>query len=141
MTSIQEFSKKLEVEVSDHERSILIVDIMNAMGFSKNQREIQRNSIHLLNVLMGIFINTDKLTITLTGSTSEGMCGGCYGNQSPHDVDNLLTCRHIKQYTPRTNIANNLSLLPLDGNEEYTESVFVEKMNTFQDMSNYRWRK
>ena len=131
MTSIQEFSKKLEVEASNHERSILLVDIMNAMGFSKNEQGIQRNSAHLLNVHINIFIRTDKFTITLTGSTSEGMCSGFYGYQSPHCSDYLLTGRHIKIYTPRTNITNNLPLLPLEGNEEYNAYFFVEEDNNF----------
>ena len=71
MTAIQEFSKKLEVASSDNERSILLVDIMNAMGFSKREREIHRDGIHLLNVLVNIIPSTDKSMITLTGSNLE----------------------------------------------------------------------
>ena len=71
------------------------------------------------------------MTITLTGSTAEGICSGFYGYQSPHDSDYLLTGRHIKLYTPRTNIANNLPLLPLEGNEEYNASFFVEEDDNF----------
>jgi len=78
MAALQDFLEKLfcEGETSDHERSILLVDIMNAIGFSKSEREIHRHDVHLKQELVNIFHPNDKLTITITGSTSEGMCGG-----------------------------------------------------------------
>ena len=78
MTGLQEFRQNLFFgeETSDHERSILLVDIMNAIGFSKSEREIHRHDVHLKQELVNIFHPNDKLTITITGSTSEGMCGG-----------------------------------------------------------------
>ena len=127
MTAIQEFSNKLEVEATDHERSILLVDIMNVLGFSKNEREINRHGVHLLNVLMNIFVCSDTFTITLTGSSSEGMCGGLYSNQSHHDTDCLITGRYVKLYTPRTNNVNNPTPLLLDDNAEYVASFFAEE--------------
>ena len=131
MTSIQEFSKMLEVEASDHERSILLVDIMNAMGFSKNERQIHRHNAQLQNVLINIFPRIGKSTITLTGSTSEGLCSRFYVYQNPRDSDFLLTDRRIKLYTPRTSNTNNPPLLLLDANEEYDASFFVEEDDNF----------
>ena len=57
MAALQDFLEKLfcEGETSDHERSILLVDIMNAIGFSKREREIHRHRVHLHNVLVNIF--------------------------------------------------------------------------------------
>ena len=118
-------------ETSDHERSILLVDIMNALGFSKIEREIRRYDIHLNNTLVNIFRTTDKFQITITGSTSECICGGIYSNQSHHDYDLLLTLRNIKLYTPRTNNINNHSLLPLHDNEDYDACCFVEEDDNF----------
>jgi hypothetical protein len=93
MTGLQEFREQLFFgeETSDHERSILLVDIMNALGFSKSEREIRRYDIHLNNTLVNMFRTTDKFQITITGSTSESICGGIYSNQSHHDYDMLLT--------------------------------------------------
>ena len=118
MTGLQEFRENLFFgeETSDHERSILQVDIMNALGFSKSEREIRRYDIHLNNTLVNIFRTTDKFQITITGSTSESICGGIYSNQSHHDYDMLLTLRNIKLYTPRTNNINNHPLLTLHDN-------------------------
>jgi hypothetical protein len=49
MTALQELCEKqfLEEETSDQQRSILLVDIMNAIGFSKSEREIHRHDVHL----------------------------------------------------------------------------------------------
>ena len=80
MTELQKFHEKLlcEEETSDHQRSILLVDIINAFGFFKCEREIHRHHFNLLNALMNSHQTTDKSTITVTGSQSEGMCGGIY---------------------------------------------------------------
>jgi hypothetical protein len=50
MTGLQEIRDNLLFgeETSDHERSILLVEIMNAIGFSKNEREIHIHDMHLL---------------------------------------------------------------------------------------------
>ena len=106
MTAQQKFSKKLEEETSDHERSILLVDIMNAIGFSKGERQIQRHGVHLMNVLIDIF-RTVEHTVAHTGSTAEGLHGGIYGNKDYHDSDILWTVGDIKLYTPRTNTMNH----------------------------------
>jgi hypothetical protein len=47
--ALWELSGKLSYEAgsSNHQGSILLVDIMNALGFSKNEREINRHHIHL----------------------------------------------------------------------------------------------
>ena len=141
MTDLQEFSKTLFFEegTSDHEQSIILVEAMNAIGFSKCEREIHRNYVHINNELLDIFKTTDKTT--LTGSTSDGMCGGIYGNACQYDHDVLITARDIKLYTPRTNNINNPPPLQLHDNEDYDASFLSKKMTTFQDMSNYHWQK
>ena len=63
---------------------------MNVLGFSKSEREICRYDIHLNNTLVNIFRTTDKFQITITGSTSEGICGGIHSNQSHDDYEMLL---------------------------------------------------
>jgi hypothetical protein len=133
MTALQEFCEKLffEEETSDQQRSILLVDIMNAMGFSKAEREIQRYCTHLRNVLMNFFPITDIGTLTITGSTSDGLCGGINNNQSHHDYDFVFTARKIKLYTPRTNKINIPPLLLLHDNEDYDASFFVEEDDNF----------
>jgi hypothetical protein len=131
MTAMQEYSKKLEVEASDHERSILLVDIMNAIGFSKNEREIHIYTTHLRNRLKTNWRTTDNCEILITGSTSEGMCGGMYNTKRKHDCDLLYTARHIKLYTPRTNNTDNPPPLLLHGNEDYHASFFVEEDDNF----------
>ena len=78
---------------------------------------------------MNIFQTSDKNTITLTGSTSEGLCGGLYNNKSHHYYDFLFTHGNIKLYTPRTKNINNAPLLLLHDNEEYDASFFVEDDN------------
>jgi hypothetical protein len=60
------------METSDQQRSILLVDIMNAIGFSKIEREIHRYGTHLWNVLVHIFRPTDKGTVSITGSSADG---------------------------------------------------------------------
>jgi hypothetical protein len=98
MTALQELREILfcEEEISDQERSIRLVDLMNAIGFSKSQREIHIHDIYLQNVIANIIQTTDRCMLSMTGSTSEGMCG----NQDHHDSDFLLTARHFKLYTP-----------------------------------------
>ena len=78
---------------------------------------------------MNIFQTSDKNTITLTGSTSEGLCGGLYNNKSHHNYDFLFTHSNIKSYTPRTRNINNPPLLLLHDNEDYDASFFVEDDN------------
>ena len=48
----------------------------------------------------------------MTGSTSEGMCGGIYNNKTYNDYDFLFTVSNIKLYTPCTNNISNPPLLP-----------------------------
>ena len=103
---------------------------MNVIGFSKSEREIHRHNIHLQRILWHIFQTTDKLTITLTGSKSEDICGSVYFNHGHHDFDFLLTNRNIKLYTPRTNNINP-PLLLLHDNKEYDASCFVEEDDKF----------
>ena len=133
MTVLQEFRENLLFgkEPSDHERSILLVDIMNAMGFSKNEREIHIHDVHLQNALSTILRPADQLAVAMTGSASEGMYGGIYGKQSNHDSDFLLTCQNIKLYTPRTSNINNHPLLPLHDSEDYDVCYFVEEDENF----------
>ena len=122
-----------EEKTTDQQRSIRLVEIMNAMGFSKCERQIQRHFAHLRTALNNIFENTDTCTSAIAGSTSEGMCGGIYSDKSHHDYDFLLTYSHIKLYTPRTNSINNPPLfpLPLHDNEDCDASCFVEEDDNF----------
>jgi hypothetical protein len=133
MMTLQEFCEKLffEEETSDHERSILLVDIMNAIGFSKSEREICIHWIHHHNVLNNIFRTIDNGESRLTGSAADGMFGHVSDNGSNYDFDFVTTSRHIKLYTPRTNNINNPPLLQLDDNEEYDVSCFVEEDDNF----------
>lgn len=127
MVALEEFSGKLffKERSSNHQRSTLLVDIMNATGFSKSEREIHIHSVHLRNAIVNIFQTSDKSTITLTGSTSEGLCGGLYNNKSHHDYDFLFTHSNIKLYTPRKKNINNPPLLLLHDNEYYDASFFL----------------
>jgi hypothetical protein len=104
---------------------------MNAIGFSKNEREIHIYDIHHGNELMTNLRTTDKCAAIFTGSTSEGMCGGMYNIKNKHDYDLLHTARHIKLYTPRANNTNNPPLLLLHDNEDYDASFFVEEDDNF----------
>jgi hypothetical protein len=133
MTALQKFSEKLlcEEETSDQQRSILLVDIMNALGFSKCEREIHRHHFNLWNALLNSHQVTDKSTRTMTGSQLEGMCGGIYNIKSHHDCDLLLTSKHFKLCTPRGNNINNPPLLVLHVNEEYDAFFFVEEDDNF----------
>jgi hypothetical protein len=114
---------------------------MNTLGFSKNKREIHRHDIQLQIALSNMFHPANKLAMTMTGSASEGMYGGIYGMESHHDSVFLFKDSNIKLYTPLTNNINNLTLLHLHDNEDYDASFLSKKMTTFQDMSNYHWRK
>ena len=96
MMALQEVCKKLEEDKSDHQRSILLADIMNAMGFSESEREIQRHRLSVQHIRDNNFHPTEKGTATLTGSTSEGMCGGIHSNQSHHDYDVVLIMKIMK---------------------------------------------
>ena len=97
---------------------------MNALGFSKIEREIHRHSEHHRNLLLNIFQIDDKCMYTMTRSTAEGLQGGIYNNRNHSDYDYLLTNRYIKLYTPRTNNINNPSLLELHENKEYDTIFF-----------------
>ena len=143
MTALQKYCEKLLCAegTPDHERLILPVDIMNVLGFSKIEREIHRHRVHLWNALGNMFLPTDKGTVTLTGSISEGICGGIYSNKTYHDHDMLFTASHIKLYTPRTKNANNTPVLVIRDNADYKASFFVEEDDNFQDMSNYHLRE
>jgi hypothetical protein len=59
------------------------------------------------------------------------MCCDVYNNQRYHDIDALFTYSNIKLYTPRTNNINKPPLLPLDDNEEYVASCFVEEDDNY----------
>jgi hypothetical protein len=100
---------------------------MNAIGFSKCRREIHIHDVHLNDEIFNLFRPISKLTTTLTGSISEGMCGGIYNNYRNHDFDFVFTDRNIKLHTPRTNNVNNPPLLLLDANDEYDASFFVDE--------------
>jgi hypothetical protein len=81
---------------------------MNAIGFSKSEREIKRHSEHPRNLLVNIFRVARKSTITIAGSTAESMRGGIYSNQRHGGDDDLLFIkRTIKLYPPHKNNVNN----------------------------------
>jgi hypothetical protein len=61
--------------------------IRNHNRGGKVEREIHRYGTHLWNVLMNIFRANDKGTVSITGSSSDGMRGGIYSNKSHHDYD------------------------------------------------------
>jgi hypothetical protein len=110
-----------EEEPSDHQQSILLVDIMNALGYSKIEREIYRHTRYLLNEILSILRrSTNKDIPTMTGSVREGLYGGIYDNHLHHDTDILFTIRNIKLYSP-----------PLHDNEDYDASFFVEECEDF----------
>ena len=140
MTALPTFRENLFLETSDHEQSILLVDIMNAIGFSETEREIERHNVHLQNEIVNIFLTTDKFAIKQTGSTSEGMCGGNYGHRSYHDSDLLF--KAISSYTLHVQTI----LTTIHCYTEMTLKIMMhlflsQKRTTFQDMSNYHWRK
>ena len=56
MSALQKFRVKwlFEEETSD-QQSVLLVEIMNAIGFSKSEREIHRHYEHQRNVVLNIF--------------------------------------------------------------------------------------
>jgi hypothetical protein len=133
MAALQEFRKKLvfEEETSD-QQSILLVEIMKAIGFSKSEREINRHYEHPRNLLMNIFHVAPKSTITIAGSTVEGMRGGIYSNQRHGGDDDLLfRKRTIKLYPPHKNNVNNPPRLLIHDNEDYVVSCFVEEDDNF----------
>jgi hypothetical protein len=98
MMALHDFCEKLffEEETSDHERSILLVDIMNAIGFSKSEREICLHWIHHRNVLVSIFRTIDNDELKLTGSAADGMFGNVCDYRSNHDFDFVTISRKIK---------------------------------------------
>ena len=97
MTALQEFQEKsfFEVETSD-QRSILLVEIMNAIGYSKREREIHRHCAHLRSVPGNILRLDGKCTSTIAGSKAEGMYGGFFSNQRHGDHDVLFRNSKIK---------------------------------------------
>jgi len=104
---------------------------MNAIGFSKCEREIQIHHVHLRNALFNCFQTSDACAVAIAGSTSEGMCGGIYSDQIHYDFDMLFTTRKIKLCTPRTNNINNPPLSLLSGNEYYDAFFFIKEDNNF----------
>jgi hypothetical protein len=81
---------------------------------------------------MNIFRLARQCTITIAGSSAEGMRSGFYGNERNGDIDILFRNRMVKLYTPSAN--NNISnppLLPLLDNEGYVASCFVEEDDNF----------
>ena len=138
MTEPQGLSKRqlFEEKTYDYQRSILLVDIMNVIGFSKCEREIHIHAIHFKNVLMNISQANDNETANIfTGSISEGMCGGIYSNKSHHDFDMLFTLRNIKLYTPRTKkILTTIHFYPYMTMKIMMHLFLSKKMTTFQDM-------
>ena len=83
MVALRELSGKLFFKEGsvNHQRLTLLVDILNAMVFFKSEREIHIHSVHLQHAIVNIFQTSDKSTSTLTGSASEGMCGGLHDNK------------------------------------------------------------
>ena len=133
MSALLEFREKLffEEETSD-QRSNLLVEKMNAIGFSKSEREINRHYEHPRNVLVNMFFNFGgQNTITIAGSNAEGMCGGVYGKEIIYDTDILFRNMMIKLYTLSANNINNPPMLPLHDNEGYVASCFVEEDDNF----------
>ena len=133
MTALQKFCKMFfcKERTSDHQRPILLLYIMNVLGFSKIEREIHRHEIHLRNVLVNT-INIAKYTVKIKGSVSEGMCGGINNNENLHDYDFLFTHSNIKLYTPpHGNDISNPPQLLLHDNEDYDASFFVEDDGNF----------
>jgi len=137
MAALQEFREKLffEEKTSD-QRSILLVEIMNAIGFSKREREIHRHYEHPRNLLMNIFRDARKSTITIVGSTAEGMRGGIYSNQRHGSDDDLLYRNRTIKLSPPNNI-NNPHCYCYTTMKIMLPLVLSKKMTTFQDMSNY----
>ena len=133
MKSLQEFCGKLSFEegISDQQRSILLVDVLNTLGFSKREREIHTHCAHLWDVLFNIFRKTGTRKIVQTGSISDGMRGGVYNYKCHHDSDCLFTTNNIKLCTPRTNNINNPPLILLHDNEDFDASCFVEEDENF----------
>ena len=80
---------------------------------------------------MYFFRIAGKCTITIAGSTAEGMRGGIYSDERNGDDDLLFRNRKIKLYTPRANNINNPPWLPLHDNEDYTGSFFVVQDDNF----------
>jgi hypothetical protein len=120
-----------EEETSD-QQSILLGEIMNAIGFSKREREINRHYEHPRNLLMNIFPVARNSTITIAGSTAEGMRGGIYSNQRHVGDDDLLIRKGtIKLYPPHKNNVNSPLPLPIHDNEDYVVSCFVEEDDNF----------
>jgi hypothetical protein len=83
--------------------------------------------IDTLKVLENIFRPTGKDTPKITGSVSEGMCGGIHFEHGHDDYDFVLKARNIKLCTPRTNNVNNPPLLLLNDNGDYDASFSVEE--------------
>ena len=132
MAALQEFPENFfEEEISD-QRSILLAEIMNALGFSKSEREINRHYEHSRNLLMNIFHVARKSTITIAGSTVEGMRGGIYSNQRHGGDDDLLfRNKTIKLYPPNKDNVNNPLPLLIHDNEDDVASCFVEEDDNF----------
>jgi hypothetical protein len=102
---------------------------MNTMGFSKLKRQIKIYDKYLQEEIANIFRPTSNTMLTITGSPSEGLCGGIYNNPVNHDTDLLFTIRNIKLCPPRRSNINNPPLL--HDNEDHDASFFVEEGEEF----------
>jgi hypothetical protein len=120
---------ELEEETSDHQRSIILVNILNAIGFSNSERGIHRHIVLLYDLLEDIFQFSHQSTVTIAGSRSEGICGGIYRNEyEKQDIDLLFTATNIKLYTPG---GNDIKYLLPCYKEDYGASFCVKEDATF----------
>ena len=133
MTGLREFLEHMFYveETSDHQRSIRLVNIMNALGFSTSEREIQRYQIQLYHVFHNIFPPSEEIKFAMKGSTADGMRGGFYSAKNHHDFDILFTHINIKLYNPRAHNIINVLLVLLQHIEEHYPSFFVEEDDNF----------
>ena len=133
MTALQEFLVHLlsDKEISDDQRSILLAEIMNAMGFSTSEREIQRYQIQFYDALLNIWSPYEDMKTTLTGSSADGMRGGLFYVNGNSDYDALFTFRNIKLYNPRPHNISNLVSAVQQNIEERHLSLFVEEDDNF----------
>ena len=116
---------ELEEKRFDPQRSILLVDIMNAIGFSNSERGINRKYILLFNLLTDIFPFSYKKKVTIVGSMSEGIRGGIYSiGYRDQDIDLISTATNIKLYTAGTDDIKH-PLLCLNG--DYDAYCYVKE--------------
>jgi hypothetical protein len=141
MTALQQFCKTMfcEEETSDHQRSILLVDIMNTMGFSKPKRQIKIYDKYLQEEIANIFRPTSNTMLTITGSTSEGLCDGIYSNRL---ITILICYSQLEISSYALHVEAILTILHSYMTMKIMIHLFLsKKVKNFQDMSSYRWRK